>query len=42
MFEYAKKFDVILQNKTKMNSSLFKFIVTKLVDNVLLSSMCVN
>lgn len=39
MFVYAEKFKVILENKNKMNSPLYKFIVTRLIDNVLLASM---
>lgn len=39
LMEYADKFKIILENKNKMNSILFKFIVTRLIDNVLLASM---
>lgn len=39
MFNFAEKFKIVLENKTKMNSALYKFIVTRLIDNVLIASV---
>lgn len=39
IFEYAEKFKIILNNKNKIDSSLYRFIVTRLIDNLLLGSM---
>lgn len=39
ILEYAEKFKIILEKKDKMDSSVFRFIVTRLIDNVLLASM---
>lgn len=42
MFNYAEKFKIVLENKTKMNSALYKFIVTRLIDNVFIASMLMS
>lgn len=39
LFDYAEEFKVVLENKSKMDSPVFKFIVTRLIDNLLLTSM---
>jgi len=39
MFKYAEAFKIILENKSKMKSSLYQFIIKRLIDNVLLASM---
>ncbi|VVC38331.1 Codanin-1, C-terminal domain [Cinara cedri] len=38
LFEYAEIFKIILENKNKMNSSLYRFIIVRLIDNVLLTT----
>lgn len=38
LFSYAENFKIILENKAKMNCGVYKFIVTRLIDNVLLAS----
>jgi len=39
ILEYCVRFKVILENKNKMESNLYRFIITRLIDNVLLASM---
>jgi len=39
IFKYAEVFKIILENKNKMKSSLYQFIIKRLIDNVLLASM---
>lgn len=39
LFEYSEQFKIILENKNKINYSLYKFIIVRLVDNILLTSM---
>lgn len=41
IFEYAEKFKIILNNKNKIDSSLYRFIVTRLIDNLLLASVLI-
>lgn len=40
--EYAEKFKIILENKNKMEYNLYRFIVARLIDNVLLASMSIT
>lgn len=42
LLEYAEEFKIILENKNKMNSSVYRFIVTRLIDNLLLASMLLD
>jgi len=37
--EYSERFKIILENKNKMEFNLYRFIITRLIDNVLLASM---
>lgn len=37
--EYSERFKIILENKNQMESNLYRFIITRLIDNVLLASM---
>lgn len=39
ILEYAEKFKIILEKKDKMDSAVFRFIVTRLIDTVFLASM---
>lgn len=41
LFEFSEKFKVILENKNKINYSLYKFIIGRLIDNVFLTSMLI-
>lgn len=41
ILEYAEKFKIILENKNKMNSNVYQFIIMRLIDNVLLASMLI-
>lgn len=40
--EYAEKFKIILENKNKMEYNLYRFIIARLIDNVLLASMSIT
>lgn len=42
LMEYAEEFKIILEHKNKMILNQFKFIVTRLIDNVLLASMLIT
>lgn len=37
--EYSERFKIILENKNQMESNLYRFIITRLIDNILLASM---
>lgn len=39
LFEYSEQFKIILDNKNKIHYPLYKFIIVRLVDNILLTSM---
>lgn len=36
--EYSERFKIILENKNKMEFNLYRFIITRLIDNVLLAT----
>ncbi|XP_025191924.1 codanin-1 isoform X1 [Melanaphis sacchari] len=36
--EYSEKFKIVLENKNKMESNLYRFIIARLIDNVLLAT----
>jgi len=37
--EYSERFKIILENKNNMELNLYRFIITRLIDNLLLASM---
>lgn len=37
--DYSEKFKIILENKSKMEFNLYRFIITRLIDNLFLASM---
>jgi len=39
ILDYSERFKIILENKNKMEFNLYRFIITRLIDNVLLASM---
>jgi len=36
--DYSERFKIILENKNKMEFNLYRFIITRLIDNVLIAS----